>query len=70
MKKNRLQIAWNGRLTQKTLPFSTDVKMIPAYLIPVSKAFLKEYPVILIQNFASRTRGPEGGYPWRHGWKL
>ena len=30
------------------LPFSPDVKMIPAYLFSVSKAFLKESPVILI----------------------
>ena len=30
------------------LPFSPDVKMIPAYFFLVSRAFLKEYPVILI----------------------
>ena len=45
------------------LPFSPDVKMIPAYFFSVSKSFLKEYPVILILIPASRTRGPEGGYP-------
>ena len=30
------------------LPFSPDVKMIPAYFFSVFKAFLKEYPVIQI----------------------
>ena len=46
-----LQIAWNGWLTQKKtyVAFFPDVKMIPAYIFfSVSKAFLKEYPVILI----------------------
>ena len=46
----RLQIAWNGWLTQKKhmLLFSLNIKMIRAYFFIVFKAFLKEYLVILI----------------------
>ena len=51
MRKNffSLQIAWNGWLTQKTyVAFFPWCKNGSSIFFSVSKAFLKEYPVILI----------------------
>ena len=50
LKIGKLKLAPNGRLTQekRMLPVFPDVKLIAAFLFSVSKAFLKEYPMIII----------------------